>query len=87
MKPDATGSDPATPITWMDGKRRWWSLSLLMPLLPLLGIALAEGLGQRTWLWLPVVFIYAVVPLLDWLVGTDPHNPPEAVVPALEGDA
>lgn len=87
MKTYAIGSDAATPGTWVDRKRGWWSLSLLMPALPLLGIALAEALGQRGWLWLPVVFIYAVVPLLDWLVGADPHNPPEAVVPALEGDA
>lgn len=73
-------------VTYSDRKRAWWSLSVLMPLLPLVGIGLAEGTGWRAWLWFPITFIYLFVPLLDWLVGTDPDNPPEAVVPQLEQD-
>lgn len=72
---------------YRDRKRYGWLLSLLMPLLPLAAIALAESSGWRGWLWFPVVFIYALVPALDWLVGADRSNPPEAAVPELEKDA
>lgn len=73
-------------VTYADGKRAWWVMSVLMPLLPLVGIALAEGSGWRGWLWFPIAFIYLFVPLLDWLIGADPDNPPEAVIPQLEQD-
>jgi alkane 1-monooxygenase len=64
---------------------RWrWSLSVLLPLLPLVAIALAESSGRRAWLWMPLAFIYLLIPALDWFVGTDRNNPPEAVVPSLE---
>ncbi len=86
MKTYVIGDTATGPLTYTDHKRAWWALSVLMPLLPLIGIALAEGTGLRGWLWLPIVFIYACVPLLDRLVGTDRNNPPEAVVPTLEQD-
>jgi len=66
-------------------RHRWrWSLSLAIPLLPLVGIAMAEVTGRRWLLWMPVAFIYVALPALDWLVGTDSHSPPEEVVPRLE---
>lgn len=71
-------------MLYADRRRARWSLSLVMPLLPVAGIALAEATGLRGFLWLPAIVIYAAVPLLDWLVGTDTHNPPEQVVEQLE---
>jgi len=72
---------------YTDQKRWRWSLSLLLPLLPLLGIVLAEASGQRWLLWSPLAVIYGVIPLLDWLIGVDTDNPPERVVDQLERDA
>ena len=72
--------------TYADRKRSRWVLSLLLPLLPLVAIALAEATGWRMLLWSPLVFIYLVVPLLDWLIGVDADNPPEQVVPELDRD-
>ncbi len=64
---------------------RWrWLLSVLLPLLPVVAIAAAEATGRRGLLWMPLAAIYGVIPLLDWLVGTDTRNPPEAVVDQLE---
>jgi alkane 1-monooxygenase len=72
------------PLTYTDCNRWRWSFSLAIPLLPLIGIALAEVTGWRWFLWMPLAFIYVALPALDWLVGTDPHSPPEEVVPRLE---
>ena len=60
---------------------------MLLPLLPLAAIASAEGTGQSAWFWMPIAVVYGLIPALDWLVGTDRHNPPEAVVPDLERDS
>lgn len=72
---------------YADTKRWRWTLSVLLPLLPLAGIALAESTGWRVLLWSPLFVIYVVIPLLDWLIGVDTDNPPEAVVAELERDA
>jgi alkane 1-monooxygenase len=72
---------------YVDRKRYLWSLSVLMPLLPLVGIALAESTGLRGFLWLPLAVIYGLIPVLDALIGTDTSNPPEPAVARLETDA
>ena len=42
--------------------------------------------GSVASMWLPVVFIYGLIPLFDLLIGEDLNNPPEEVVPQLEAD-
>ncbi|MFX6593886.1 alkane 1-monooxygenase, partial [Acinetobacter baumannii] len=32
------------------------------------------------------LLVYAIIPLLDWLIGTDQNNPPESAVAQLEDD-
>lgn len=86
MKSYAYLDDFGARASYVDTKRWRWTLSLLLPFLPLAGIALAEATGWRAWLFAPLVVIYAVIPLLDWLVGVDRDNPPEAVVADLERD-
>lgn len=73
-------------MTYVDRNRWRWLFSLAIPLLPFAGIALAEVTGRRWLLWMPIAFIYVALPVIDWLVGTDPHSPPEEVVPDLEQD-
>ncbi|AXQ31332.1 alkane 1-monooxygenase [Solimonas sp. K1W22B-7] len=71
---------------WRDGKRWWW---LLSPALPLLGVASVLGVllgGSGLLLWLMPLVFYGLVPLLDWVIGTDPVNAPESAVGALEQD-
>ena len=73
-------------VRYADRKRYLWILSVLFPLIPLVGMALMIRSGQQWTLWLPLVFVYAVIPLLDYLFPNDPSNPPEQVVPQLEAD-
>jgi alkane 1-monooxygenase len=73
-------------IEYRDRKRRAWSLSVMYPLVPLLGIGMHAATGQPGWLALPLVIGYGLMPLLDALIGEDANNPPEAVVPQLEAD-
>lgn len=82
-----TINDPALgQITYADHKRYLWLLAVLFPLIPFAGMALMLWSGQEWTLWLPLVFVYAAVPLLDYLFGNDACNPPEQIVPQLEAD-
>jgi len=73
-------------IEYRDGKRPLWALSILLPLFPLLGIGLYVLSGSLWSFGLPLLFSYVVIPLLDWIIGTDSNNPPEEIVPQLEND-
>jgi alkane 1-monooxygenase len=72
---------------WVDRKRYLWMLGFTVMLLPLTGVQLAQATGWSIFYWFAPLFIYTVIPLLDWAIGADPGNPPEAAVPALEADA
>jgi alkane 1-monooxygenase len=73
-------------IRYQDRKRYLWLLSVLFPLLPFVGMALMAESGQEWTLWVPLVGLYILIPLLDFLFPRDANNPPEAVVPLLEAD-
>ena len=73
-------------VTYRDRKRWWWMLSLVYPLMPFVGIAVHAWSGMAIALALPLVISYGLMPLLDWLIGEDLNNPPEAIVPQLEED-
>jgi alkane 1-monooxygenase len=74
------------PVEYRDRKRAWWLLSVVYPLIPLTGLAAHVLTGHPLGLALPLVILYVVMPLLDLVVGEDPNNPPEEVVPQLEED-
>ena len=71
---------------WVDPKRRAWMTGLVVPLLPFAAWGLVEATGLAVFWWLGPVFIMAILPAIDALVGTDPSNPPEWAVPQLEAD-
>jgi alkane 1-monooxygenase len=71
---------------YKDPKRWVWLMSLVVPMAVGLGPALMIFSGDERALWLPVVFFYIVVPLLDFIIGTDTSNPPESAVAQLEAD-
>jgi alkane 1-monooxygenase len=74
-------------ISYTDGKRYLYLLSLVIPSTPALSVALYFALGQSPLTTLiPLLFIFAVVPLVDLILGEDTHNPPEEVVPAMSAD-
>ena len=71
---------------WKDKKRYLWLLSPAIPALLLTAFASFQFMHNSIALWnLPIV-IYVVIPLLDWLIGTDLSNPPESAVNQLENN-
>ncbi len=73
-------------VTYVDRKRFWWMFSVVYPLMPFTGMALHAYTGAQVALGLPLLISYGLMPLLDFLIGEDGNNPPEAVVPQLEED-
>jgi alkane 1-monooxygenase len=71
---------------WTDGKRYLWLLSPLVPVLALIGLGLHQILGWGVLAWSGPILVYGLIPVLDWLVGTDRDNPPESAVAGLEND-
>lgn len=82
-----TGTLPnGEAIHYVDKKRWLWSLSVLYPLQPFLGIWLHAETGNEAWLLFPLFLGYVVAPFQDWLLGEDENNPPEEVVLQLDRD-
>jgi alkane 1-monooxygenase len=73
-------------IHYVDEKRYWWFLSVLLPLQPFVGMALHANYGYEVLLLVPMLFNYTIVPLLDAIIGKDSNNPPDEVIVQLEQD-
>jgi alkane 1-monooxygenase len=73
-------------VEYRDRKRWWWLLSVVWPLVPFVGIAAHAATGRQLALGIPLLISYGLMPLLDFFIGEDRNNPPEAVVPQLEED-
>ncbi len=73
-------------VDYVDRKRRYWVLSILFPLQPLVGIALHAATGNDVWLVAGILLTYVLGPVGDYLLGEDPSNPPEAIVHQLDQD-
>lgn len=71
---------------YRDRKRYLWALSVLVPMLALVGPGLFFATGDAPWLWAPLAFYFVVIPVLDMVLGEDTNNPPEEVVAQLEQD-
>lgn len=73
-------------VHYVDRKRWLWLLSVVYPLQPFVAIWLHFNTGNEMWLLLPILVSYVIAPLLDWAIGEDSNNPPEAVVMQLDQD-
>jgi alkane 1-monooxygenase len=78
--------DQGRQVDYVDHKRWAWALSVVYPLLPFVGMAAHAVTGWQLALALPLLLSYGLMPLLDYLIGEDENNPPEAVVEQLELD-
>jgi len=77
-------------VSWRDGKRYAWLLGLVVPSIPFIIWAVYQGL-EGTWgmhlvWWLAPVIVFALIPLLDLLLGNDAENPPDELIEWLEND-
>jgi alkane 1-monooxygenase len=71
---------------WTDPKRYLWLLGLVVPLLPFITVALAEVTGLGVMYWFGPFLVFAIIPLLDYLIGKDEANPPDEAIKWLEQD-
>jgi alkane 1-monooxygenase len=82
-----TGTLPnGVAIHYVDRKRWLWSLSVIYPLQPFLGIGLHAYTGNELWLLLPLLLNYGIAPLIDMMFGEDRNNPPDEVLMQLDQD-
>lgn len=72
--------------SYRDGKKYLWLLGLSVPLFPVIGYGLWQASGFELGLWFTLLFVYGVLPVLDYFIGEDVNNPPESAVPQLESD-
>ena len=82
----SAGSQELREVTWRDGKRYLWLLGLVVPLLPLIAWGLVEATGLGVFWWYGPIFIFAILPVIDTLVGKDAENPPDSAIAWLERD-
>ena len=81
---DTTATNTTAP--WVDGKRYLWLLSPAIPILVLMALGLYQWTGFGLFAWGGPILLYGLIPLLDWMIGEDPHNAPESAVAQLEND-
>ena len=74
-------------VTYRDGKRYAWLMSLLVPAALGCGPLFYWLTGSVAAMWIPAAVVYVAIPLLDVVLGEDLNNPPEEVVPLLEADS
>ena len=80
-------ADDGSEVVYRDAKRHMYWLILISPAVSLFSIWLYFALGKNPIVTLiPMLFFYAFTPLMDLLLGEDPHNPPEEVVNAMISD-
>lgn len=74
-------------IVYRDSKRHMYWLIIISPMVALSSIWLYFALDKNPAVTLiPMLFFYAFTPLMDAIMGEDPHNPPEEVVNAMMAD-
>lgn len=65
---------------WRDSKRYLWLFGAVVPAMPLIGGYLYHLSGSPLSWWFTMIVFYGLIPLADWLIGTDTNNPPESLV-------
>lgn len=80
-------ADDGSSVVYHDKKRHMYWLILISPIVSLFSIWLYFALGHNPIVTLiPAAFFYAFTPLMDFIMGEDPHNPPEEVVNVMAAD-
>jgi len=75
-------------IIYVDKKRYLWWLSFLSPLIIASAIPIYFWLGENPLVTLiPVLYFYAITPMIDAIMGVDEHNPPEEVQKSMSMDS
>src|SRR4026207_1693142 len=78
--PEMSTTVQSEEATWRDPKRYAWLLGLLVPLSPFIAYAASAVTGWSAVWYLGPLIVFVLFPLLDLVVGTDSHNPPDSVL-------
>ncbi len=82
-----TATLPSGAAIYYTDRKRWlWAMSVFYPIEPLVGIWLHSLSGNELWLLLPLFLNFGLGPIIDWTLGEDRNNPPDAVVMQLDQD-
>jgi alkane 1-monooxygenase len=74
-------------VTWKDRKRYLWLLGLVVPLLPFGASRWLDHSGWAEVFWFSgPIWILVMIPLLDWVFGSDRSNAPDWAVDQLAED-
>jgi len=71
---------------WKDRKRYLWLLGLIVPALVVTSYLAVEATGLGIFWWDGPIVMLGIIPVLDYLVGSDTENPPESALAWLEND-
>ncbi|WP_371373393.1 alkane 1-monooxygenase [Thalassotalea aquiviva] len=71
---------------YVDKKRYYWLLSLLIPFVAIMGPVLYFQYNNELFLWAFLLIWYGLFPLIDLFLGEDTTNPPESIIPQLEAN-
>ena len=80
-------AESGAEVVYTDRKRHMYWLILISPGVSFLSIWLFFALDKNPLVTLiPLLFFYIFTPIMDAIMGEDPHNPPEEVVNAMIAD-
>lgn len=71
---------------WKDAKRYYWLLGLTVPLLTFAAWSNVKNTGMGIFWWTGLAWVFGLIPLVDWVFGTDRSNAPDWAVAQLEND-
>lgn len=77
---------PSAPAEWVDNKRYLWLLGIFAMGMPFYGYLMYEWTGWSVFWWFSPIFVYAILPALDWVFGEDDNNPPDSVMESLKAE-
>jgi len=80
-------AEDGTIVTYKDHKRYWYLFAYVTPIIYLATFWAYFALGNNPLVTLiPVIWLFGITPIIDLVVGEDPHNPPEEVMPEMMKD-
>ena len=81
-------SDHVTVLVsaWYDRKRYLWVLGLIIPALVATSWLAVRVTGLGVFWWAGPILMFGIIPVLDYLVGSDKENPPDSALAWLEND-
>jgi alkane 1-monooxygenase len=74
-------------VRYKDRKRYAWLAAFISPFLGLATVYAYFASGAQPWvLFVPLAYMFVLIPIVDGLCGEDAHNPPDVIVPLLAAD-